>query len=63
MFLPIVPDTGLAGWRFLQRTYDSQFEAFNRSVVQQRDVDYFQEKIGAVTSAEDLVFSNKARMV
>lgn len=55
MFQPIVPDTGLAGWRFLQRTYDVQFETFNRSTVIQRDSDYFHEKIGSITSAEDLV--------
>lgn len=55
MFQPIVPSDGLAGWRFLQRTYDTQFEAFNRSAQVQRDTDYFTEKIGEVTSAEELV--------
>jgi len=55
MFQPIVPGDGLVGWRFLQRTYDVQFEAFNASTVLQRDTTYFSEKIAQVTSAEDLV--------
>lgn len=55
MFQPIVPDSGLVGWRFLQRTYDAQFETFSKSVTLQRDTDYFRENIGSVNSAEDLV--------
>lgn len=55
MFQPVVPAEGLAGWRFLQRTYDAQFGAFSASSVQQRDTDYFMEKIASVSSAEELV--------
>lgn len=55
MFQPVVPLSGLAGWNFLQRTYDSQFEAFSSSVAIQRDTDYFAEKITEITSAEELV--------
>jgi len=55
MFQPIVPTGGLAGWRFLQRTYDTQFEAFSQSVTLQRDTDYFKENIGKITTAEALV--------
>lgn len=55
MFQPIVPDSGLVGWRFLQRTYDAQFEVFNQSAVVKRDAEYFKEKIGEITNAEDLV--------
>ena len=55
MFQPIIPASGLAGWRFLQKTYDSQFEAFSGSATLQRDTDYFKEKIGEVTSAKELV--------
>ncbi|MFD3191737.1 DUF1217 domain-containing protein [Sedimentitalea sp. HM32M-2] len=54
-FQPIVPSTGLVGWRFLQRTYDAQFEAFNASAKLQRDTEYFDEKIGDIRTAEDLV--------
>jgi len=51
----VVPSTGLLGWRFLQRTYDSQFVAFSNSAQIQRDTDYFSENIGKVQSASDLV--------
>lgn len=54
-FQPVIAGAGLAGWRFLQRTYDSQFEAFNQSAQLQRDTEYFSQKIGDVQNAEDLV--------
>lgn len=54
-FQPIVAGPGLLGWQFLQRTYDSQFEAFNRSPQLQRDDDYFLENISEVKTAADLV--------
>ena len=54
-FLPVIPGTGLAGWRFLQRTYDAQFEAFSASPLLQRDSEYFTANIGDIRSAEDLV--------
>lgn len=55
MFQPVVPLSGLAGWNFLQRTYDAQFETFSSSIAIQRDTDYFAEKIGEISSAEELV--------
>lgn len=55
MFQPIVPAAGLAGWRFLQNTYDAQFEVFSKTTIAQRDVEYFSEKIGEVGTAEELV--------
>ena len=55
MFQPVIPATGLAGWRFLQNTYDAQFDAFSKSTVIQRDAEYFTEKIGEISSAEELV--------
>ena len=55
MFQPVIPVTGLAGWRFLQRTYDSQFDTFTKSIELKRDTEYFQEKISSITSAEELV--------
>lgn len=45
----------MAGWRFLQRTGASQQAAFETSATIRRDVDYFREKIGSVTSATELV--------
>lgn len=55
MFQPIIPTGGYAGWQFLSRTLGSQLEAHGTSVVQQRDTDYFREKIGAIATPEALV--------
>lgn len=55
MFAPVVPSAGLVGWRFLQRTYDQQFEAFTQSAQLTRTTDYFTQKIKEVSSAEELV--------
>ena len=55
MFQPIVPVGGLGGWVFLNNTKDVQAETFNNSPQLVRDTDYFQERIGNVISAEDLV--------
>jgi hypothetical protein len=55
MFQPVIPISGLGGWRFLQETYDSQFDAFTQSIELQRDADYFRENIGNITTAEELV--------
>ena len=54
-FQPVVIGPGLTGWRFLQRTYDSQFDTFNKSPEIKRDTEYFLERIGTIKRAEDLV--------
>ena len=54
-YQPVIAGAGLVGWRFLQRTYDAQFDAFTKSPRIQRDSDYFLENIGSVTSARELV--------
>ncbi|MBA3324873.1 MAG: DUF1217 domain-containing protein [Rhodobacteraceae bacterium] len=54
-FQPQIPLTGPAGWRFLQRTQASQQAAFEKGPQLQREIAYFEENIGAVTSAADLV--------
>ncbi len=54
-YVPVIPSNGLAGWRFLQRTYDQQFETHTASARIQRDGAYFAENIGNVTSAQELV--------
>lgn len=54
-FIPVVPAQGIAGWQFLQRTYDSQFKAFTKSPVLERDTKYFLENISKVKTAEQLV--------
>lgn len=55
MFQPVLVSSGLAGWQFLQSTYDRQTAAFNASAQLKRDTDYFAEKIGSVETAEQLV--------
>ncbi len=54
-FQPVIPLAGYAGWRFLQRTMESQQTAFQESAPVKRDTDYFREKIGSIKTAEDLV--------
>lgn len=55
MFLPILPTTGIGGWRYVERTYDNQVRLFAKSPQIDRDIQYFKEKIANVTSARDLV--------
>lgn len=55
MYQPVVLNTGVAGWQFLQRTYDRQMEIFTKSPELRRDIDHFSENITTITSAEDLV--------
>lgn len=55
MFQPILISNGLAGWQFLQATYDRQASAFNNSVQIKRDTDYFAENIGSIETAAELV--------
>ena len=55
MFQPAIPLSGLVGWRFVQSTYTAQRTAFDASPQLKREADYFREKIGSITSAQDLV--------
>lgn len=54
-FQPALPLSGLAGWRFLQRTLPDQQETFAKAPALARDADHFRARIGAVDSAEALV--------
>ncbi|QFT58360.1 hypothetical protein FIU94_05930 [Sulfitobacter sp. THAF37] len=63
MFQPVVPISGLAGWRFLQRTYDTQFDTFSKGATLQRDAEYFRENIGQVRTAEDLTSDRRLMTV
>ncbi|MDA7430205.1 DUF1217 domain-containing protein [Primorskyibacter aestuariivivens] len=54
-FQPIVPGTGLVAWSLLNRTLETQLKAYSDSPVQQRDTEYFLDRIGTVTTAEQLV--------
>jgi hypothetical protein len=54
-FQPVVPFGGFAGWQFLQRTLDEQRAAHADAPQSRRDTEYFAEKIGSVTTPEQLV--------
>ncbi len=55
MFQPVIPFGGFAGWSFLNRTLPVQQKAFDNDQVVARDVAYFEENIGSITNAKDLV--------
>ena len=54
-YVPAIPLSGVAGWRFLERTSERQQAAFEKSATVKREIAYFEEKIGSVTSAADLL--------
>ncbi|MGV6804364.1 MAG: DUF1217 domain-containing protein [Ruegeria sp.] len=62
-FQPVVPAGGIVGWRFLQRTYEAQFQAFSASAANERDTEYFLENIQNVKTAEDLVSDRRLLQV
>jgi len=55
MFRPVLPLTGLPGWILLGRTLDAQRAAFDKGPETVRDTAYFEARIGAIGSAEELV--------
>lgn len=54
-FQPVLPLTGYSGWGFLKRTMARQQAVQQSLPVQQRDEAYFRDRIGKVTTAEQLV--------
>lgn len=54
-YQPILPASGLVGWKFLERTFEAQSAAFQSSSVLARDTAYFAANIDKVDTAEDLV--------
>ncbi|HBS48793.1 MAG TPA: flagellar protein [Rhodobacteraceae bacterium] len=54
-FRPVLLQSGLAGWVFLQRTYDSQMTAFRKAPARQSEAEYFTENIKKASTAADLV--------
>ena len=54
-FVPVIPTGGLLGFQFLERTSPVQKAAHDASPRLQRDLAYFQENIGAINTAEELV--------
>ena len=54
-YQPVLPMTGYTGWRFLERTLETQQEAFSNSQSVARDTTYFKENIGNIETAEGLI--------
>lgn len=54
-FTPVLPLGGLPGWALLSRTIERQTDLFNKSPQIVRDTEYFEQNIGKITTAEDLV--------
>lgn len=54
-YQPVVAGSGLAAFAFLKQTFETQSQAFNAGPQISRDTAYFQEKIGDIDTAEDLV--------
>jgi hypothetical protein len=54
-YTPVVPLGGYAGWKFLARTREVQKEAFVASPSLQREAAHFRERIGGISTAEELV--------
>ena len=53
--IPSTPIGGIAGWRFLQRTQESQMAAFESSAALERELTYFKENISKVETVDDLI--------
>lgn len=62
-FQPVLPLPGLAGWNFLQETYDSQLDTYSKSPSIQRDIEYFKEKFAQPLAVEDFLSDPRLRRV
>jgi len=54
-FQPVVPISGYAGWKFLERTLGTQRAAFTENRPIQTATESFRDRIGSITTAEQLV--------
>lgn len=55
MFTALVPTTGILGYRTLLQTQSQQIETLEQDAQTARDIAYFKEKIGSVTSSDQLL--------
>lgn len=53
-FQPLVPLTGIAGLRFIERTQETQQAVFNKSPSMAREIEYFKENIHKAITPDDL---------
>ncbi len=54
-FAPVVPSGGYGAWSLLNRTMAAQKKAFAADPALQRDEAYFRDRIGQISTAEDLI--------
>lgn len=54
-FQPVIPMSGLGGWKFLQSTYDRQLANHADSPQVRRDRDYMTEKLSGSITVEDFI--------
>jgi hypothetical protein len=54
-FSPVIPQSGYQGWTLLNRTMEAQRTEFRNDPAIIRATETFREKIGAITTAKDLV--------
>lgn len=54
-FQPVVPMSGIGGWKFLQATYDKQLQSFTKSPQIRNDRDYLIEKFAQPISVDDFL--------
>lgn len=54
-FQPVVPLSGIGGWKFLQATYDKQLQSYTNSPQVRNDRDYMIEKLSQPITAEEFV--------
>ncbi|WP_290481957.1 DUF1217 domain-containing protein [Hyphomonas sp. UBA3201] len=55
VYQPVIPLTGYGGWKFLESTFDKQFEGFTDSASVRNDREYFQEKMSSPVAIEDFL--------
>ncbi|MFN4183312.1 MAG: DUF1217 domain-containing protein [Hyphomonas sp.] len=60
-FQPVVPLSGIGGWKFLQATYDKQLQSYTNSPQVRNDRDYMIEKFSQPISVDD--FLKDSRLV
>lgn len=60
-FQPVVPMSGIGGWKFLQATYDKQLQSFTSSPQVRNDRDYLIEKFAEPMTVES--FLKDSRLV
>jgi hypothetical protein len=58
-FSPVLPIGGYAGYAFLKRTMANQTAAFVSQASVKRDETYYREKIGSISTAEQLVADSR----